>query len=381
MRGRAIAMKARNAEAGREIRIFSDRTNAAGDNGEALFRYVCSMEHSDKRKNYFLIDKASPDNKRVKKLGSVLNPGSNKYKILFLASDKIISAHADRWVIDAFFDDMEYVKDLYTFQFVFLQHGVIQNDLSSWLCRSNKNIKLFITSCIREYESIIDGNYNYEEDQVKLTGLPRYDRLVDQHHKKVAIMPTWRKNLASNAIPGTSVRPYSTEFKDSSYCKFYNRLINDSRVICAMKKKGYVGEFYTHPCFARQMSDFKGNDTIVVPDTLADYNQVFRESELLITDYSSTAFDFVYMKKPVIYTQFDRDTFFQVHTSSEGYFSYEDDGFGPVCLDYESAVETIVEYISNDCTMKTQYVNRVEDFFYYTDRNNCKRVLEAIDAL
>lgn len=381
MRMRAIVMKTRNAVTGREIRIFSDRTIVAGDNGEALFRYVCNMEPSGKNRNYFLIDKNSTDYKRIKKLGSVLNPGSSKYKILFLASDKIISAHADQWVIDAFLDDMKYVKDLYTFQYVFLQHGIIQDDLSSWLRRFNKNIKLFVTTCPREYESIIDGNYHYGKDRVKMLGLPRYDRLIDQHQKKIAIMPTWRKNLASNAIPGTSIRPYSTEFKDSSYCKFYNRLINDSRIIHTMNEKGYVGEFYIHPAFTYQMSDFKGNDTIVVSDTLADYNRVLRESGLLITDYSSTAFDFAYMEKPIIYTQFDRDTILQDHIFSEGYFSYEDDGFGPVCLDYESAVESIVEYIRNDCSMEIQYADRVEEFFYYNDRNNCKRVLEAINAL
>ncbi|MDT9414117.1 CDP-glycerol glycerophosphotransferase family protein [Escherichia coli] len=36
----------------------------------------------------------------------------------------------------------------------------------------------------------------------------------------------------------------------------------------------------------------------------------FKDADLLITDYSSVAFDIAYMKKPIIYFQFDSDTFF-----------------------------------------------------------------------
>ncbi|MEX6101942.1 CDP-glycerol glycerophosphotransferase family protein [Mammaliicoccus sciuri] len=37
------------------------------------------------------------------------------------------------------------------------------------------------------------------------------------------------------------------------------------------------------------------------------FNYLFKESKLMITDYSSVAFDFSFLEKPVIYYQFDRD--------------------------------------------------------------------------
>ena len=57
-------------------------------------------------------------------------------------------------------------------------------------------------------------------------------------------------------------------------------------------------------------------------------------------------------------------------------FEYETDGFGPVCYDLDSAVNELVELIDNDC--KNKYIDRVENFFVNIDKNNSKRVLDAI---
>ena len=89
-------------------------------------------------------------------------------------------------------------------------------------------------------------------------------------------------------------------------------------------------------------------------------------------------FDFAYLKKPVIYTQFDLDTFYAEHLYEKGYFDYERDGFGPVCFDYESSVNEIVKYIQNDCKMEDKYIQRINRFYTFTDKNNCKRVYDEI---
>ena len=125
------------------------------------------------------------------------------------------------------------------------------------------------------------------------------------------------------------------------------------------------------------MNDFKENRLIEVKENI-DYQGTFSESSLLITDYSSVAFDFAYLKKPIIYTQFDIDTFFEGQVYDKGYFEYERDGFGPVCYDYETTVKTIIEYIEKDCVIEDKYIKRINDFYAYNDKNNCKRVYEEI---
>ena len=53
-------------------------------------------------------------------------------------------------------------------------------------------------------------------------------------------------------------------------------------------------------------------------------------------------------------------------------------GFGEVIKSEENLVEKIKYYLENDCEMEETYRNRVEDFFKYTDKNNCRRVYEWI---
>lgn len=365
----------------KEIWIISDRTHIADDNGEHFFKYLMDIEANKKYNIYFLLSKKSKDYKRLKSYGIVLEPNSIKYKILFLLSSKIISAQADDWVINPFIDNRIYMKDLYNFKYVFLQHGIIKDNLSRWLNKHNKNIKIFITSSIREKQAIITGDYGYTNEEVKLTGIARFDKLINKEKKIIVFLPTWRKKIAGKIIPGSSKREYSHIFKQTEYFKFYNNLINDKRLLNEMKKNGYKGEFYVHPSLYMQSKDFEGNNTIKVGEKIADYQKIIKESALLITDYSSVAFDFAYMKKPIIYTQFDKNTFYADHLSTTGYFTEEKDGFGPVVYDYETSIKEIIKKIKCDCKNEKYYIKKVDKFYKYFDKNNCKRIYEEIKRI
>ena len=108
-----------------------------------------------------------------------------------------------------------------------------------------------------------------------------------------------------------------------------------------------------------QIKDFQDNDTICLVRDGIDYQEEFQKNALLITDFSSVAFDFAYLKKPVIYAQFDRDTFFQGQVYDKGYFDYERDAFGPVCYDYEATVHTIIRYVENGCRLDRMAVQNI----------------------
>ena len=198
-------------------------------------------------------------------------------------------------------------------------------------------------------------------------------------------MPTWRRNLANLSDEKTFERTYDTEFKTTSYFKFYNQLINDERLLKALRDNGFTGVFVPHPSHIAQVEDYKGNDLISIVDH-CEYYKVINESSLLITDYSSISIDFAYLNKPIIYAQFDKDEFYNNDLSKydpikEGYFDYERDGFGPVLYDYDSVVSRIIEMIENGCQQEPEYENRVNNFFAYRDNNNCKRVYDAIQNM
>ena len=136
-----------------------------------------------------------------------------------------------------------------------------------------------------------------------------------------------------------------------------------------------------HPSHIAQAIDYDKNDIIKVATEIPDYQEIFNSSSLMISDYSSVAIDFAFLKKPVIYYQFDKEGFFKQHTYTKGYYDYDKDGFGPVIIDHEKCIDAIIEYMEQDCKMEKQYLERVDKFFKYNDNNNCKRTHEAILSL
>lgn len=369
----------------RQIWLLMDRPNSAGDNADYVFRYVNKLK-GRKPRTYFALSKSDKRYYDLKKIGKIVEFGGFNHGLIYLLCSNIVSSHFDEYLVDHFGEDGDYFRDIYKHKFCYLGHGVLTGDLSKSLHRFRKNIDLLAVASTRERESIISNrNYGYGDNQVEVTGYPRFDGLTSGARGKVIFAPSWRLYLASaqgliNGIPNGK-RDYNKEFKKSEFYRFYDRLINDTRIIEMFKEYGLHGEFYIHPNHRAQWVDFTPNELIKIMQPPHDYEAAFREGNLLVTDYSGVAFDFAYMKKPVIYAQFDKKEFYSRHTYSPSDFSFEDDGFGPVAYDYEETVKQIVLNVRKHCIMSPSYCQRVDRFFYYSDRNNSKRVYEAVKKI
>ena len=361
--------------------LISDRAASAGDNGEAFFRYV--------RKNHpeidarFVISKNSSDYARMKQIGPVLAKDSYIHKIYHLLSDFLISSHAEADVYNPFIGYSEPYRDyLANSRFVFLQHGITQNDLSGWLDRYKKNIRGFVVAAQPEMESILRYPYHYPESCIWLTGFARFDRLFDAQERQITIMPTWRKYLFGTLSRNTKVWSLGNSFHQSEYLDFYNHLINHPRLLDAAKRMNYRIVFLPHPNLQDYLDAFQHNEQVTFLGKETAYRDIYAKSALVVTDYSSAVFDFAYLRKPVIYTQFDKQEFFSgSHTVREGYFDYERDGFGEVTYSLEDTVDVLIEYMENSCQMKEEYRNRADAFFAFSDTDNCRRIFEKIEEL
>ena len=364
------------------IWLISDRTYQAGDNGEALFSYLMGHPVSGV-KVYFLLEEDSPDFERMKKIGPVIPYFSEEHKKLYFSAEKLISSSADDPVLHPFKEEEKFVNGFAMPDIVFLQHGVIKNDLSGWLRRWNKNIKLFCTAAPKERDSIIENEkYGYSDKEIKLTGLARHDKLIlseGRSQKRLLIAPTWRQWLSAPIISGTGIRAYSPKLKDSDYFKFYDRLLNDTDIAQALEKEEYTAHFLLHPAFINNIEDFSSSYCEIM--TEYNYSQEFLQSAFMLTDYSSVVFDFAILKRPVLYAQFDREEFMDRHLYSgggrEGYFDDITDGFGPVCETYEKMKEELIKMIDNP-VMEQKYKDRVDSFFGPLDGHACERIVQAI---
>ena len=364
----------------KKIILFCDREFMARDSGEVLFRYF-NLHNDDKRiKSYFIIGGNYDDYERMKQFGNVVKYHSLKYKLLFLHSKFIISSHADGYVNNAFGKARKYYIDLFRFKYIYLTHGILLHDSSHWLNRVNKNFARNVVSSPLEFESIVTGNYYFEERQLIKTGMPRYDNYsnlnIDEENK-ILFMPTWRSTLTGSVIPGTQRRNYNPEFKNSEYFIFYEKLLNDERLLKKLEEKGMKIKFCIHPSFRAQFDDFEGNEFVEFAiDVDSQYETL--SSKCLVTDYSSAACDFAYLNKPVVYANFDLDHIYDVHYYNKGYFDYDDNGFGPNCKTLDETIEELIKLMDNGFEVEAKYQQRMEEFFFYRDASNSERVYNEL---
>ncbi len=364
----------------KQIWLLIDRTIMAGDNAEALFRYI--HDHPlPNVKPYFLLNADSPDFERMKQYGNVVAFGSPKHIKLQILADKIISSAGDGYIFSRLLKEDFLLRGFQHWKIVFLQHGITKDDMSRWLNRYSKNIALFLTASPYERDSIVNTPaYSYAPEQVPLTGFPRHDRLFEAAHatqveKKIAIIPTWREDLAGKSDPHTGKRAENPGFENTDYYAFYQSLINDERLVRTATEKGFKISFLIHPALSQEAHKFHSDFAHV--ETEYRYTDEFTRSAILVTDFSSVAFDFALLKKPLIYSQFDADKFYARHGWDPSYFSYEDNGFGDVTYDLDSTVDALCALMENP-VMPEKYQKRVDDFFYQPETSRCEAVIDAI---
>ena len=352
----------------KKIWFYMDRPDESDDNGLALFKY--SMKQNEKIDKYFILDSHNKEFDNIKKIGKVIPYKSIKHRILGLFVENIITSHPDNEIIYPFWGGYPFFAGLLKSNNIFLQHGILKDDISSWLNKSNMNLSFFLVSSAKEYESIFTYPYNYDKNVVQLLGLPRYDTLENQKDKKqIIIMPSWRRNLDHK----------SNEYvKNNEFFKKFNSLINNERLIEKARENNYEIIFRPHPKVYAYIGLFDRNDYVKIDYDKERYQTLFNNGSLMITDYSSVSFDFAYLYKPVLYYQYGDDYHFDIEDS---YFDYETMGFGEVVKTEEELVDLTIKYIEKNCELDDEYAKRISDFFIFTDKNNCKRVHDKIKEM
>jgi CDP-glycerol glycerophosphotransferase (TagB/SpsB family) len=243
----------------------------------------------------------------------------------------------------------------------------------------NKEVASHIDAIINDFNcSGIDFTkpiYGYYDKSIlRLTGIPRYDGLINKDKRQILITPTWRSYIAMPAMMGKT-RPYNPSFKDTDYFKIYSSLLKDEKLLKTAKETGYKLIYLLHPVITAQACDYEQSEEIelLTADTI-NYEQILTESSLMVTDYSGVQFDFAYMRKPVVYYHPPK---LPPHYKEGGFF-YDTMGFGEICTEHKELVDVLCEYMKNNCQVTPKYRERQDDFFAFSDNDSCKRIYDDI---
>ncbi len=374
---RRLAASRRVRDQFQDAWLFMDRDVHAGDNAEHLYRWVTS--HHPEVNAWFVLSEESPDWSRLAAEGfRMVAHGSKKHQLLAAHATRLISSHLDWYVLEPFQRKTFPTQDL---RLVWLQHGVTQNDLSRWI--NGKPIALMCAATEREFQSLVaDGTpYNYTTREVKLTGFPRYDRLgtlAGTPVRRLLVAPTWRRFLVKPDMPPEH---RVAEFKESVYARAWEDLLGDVRLRDLCEQHGLTLTFMPHPNMAEFLGEFSlPTHCEVYGYADADIQRMMAESALLVTDYSSLAFDMAYLERPTAYFQFDAHEHFSgVHPYRRGYWSYTADGFGPVVSDADDLLAHLGTMLADGCG--DDHRERIRQAFPTRDGGASQRVFDEIQRL
>lgn len=366
--------------------LLIDRDTQAQDNAEHLYRYL--REHQPQVNAWFVVSRQSNDWVRLRNEGfRLIDHGSRQHKIALLNCAHLLSSQID-WYITSPLPAWRYgAKNVNKWHYTFLQHGVTKDDLSIWI--NTKPISLMITATPDEHESIVGHGspYVFSEREIRMTGFPRHDRLLKLAYQRrsrdearlLLIMPTWRRELLLDSKGGND-RELRHDFWESSYAVHWRSVLESERLHTLAAAKGWDIAFVPHPNMQSYLDESPLPEHVRVHRFRdIDIQQMLANAGALVTDYSSMGFEMAYLERPVVYFQFDQDTFFSgTHAYRQGTWSYERDGFGPVTVDGGSAIEQIAAVIERDGKAEPLYADRMRDTFPFRDGFCSQRTYEAV---
>jgi len=365
--------------------ILADHPARADDNGEHFYRYL-RQEHPAINA-FFLLKRSSPDWDRLVDAGfRLIEYRSQEAVNITLNAKYIISSHIDAGIYDPVSRQRFGPSPA---RRIFLQHGMVMNDLSRWL--NTKGLALMISSSPYEYEHFAgDGStYKFTRKEVVLTGLPRHDALVRAkssfagQRRYLSFIPTWRQGLVSEMkrAVGRDVRRKILESSD--FFISWKKLVNNERLIELCSRENLEITFVLHDHFAPYSDLFDFGPRVKIMSFKNVRVQDFLiNNRAVITDYSSIATEAAISGSPVAYYQFDKESIYGAgHTFSRGWFDYTRNGFGPVHTESIQVVDWLEHLISMNWVPSSKYMSRLHETLPYLDGRACERVFEAIGRL
>ena len=231
-----------------------------------------------------------------------------------------------------------------------------------------------------EAESSIHNRQWYvPKEKIALAGLARYDRLdtikkvIFPNGLSILYMPTWREwNTKKISLANTD---FFTQIKS---------FLVDSALDDFLFERGITLNIYVHMWMREFFTEFKKNFSLKstgILDQGADLQKVLAMSSLFITDYSSVAWDFLYLDRPVLFYQFDIEKYID---KTGAYIDMKKDLFGPAAYCPKEAAEWVKYFVENDYSAELfrQKMDAGKKYaFTYCDGNNCSRISAEIKKM
>lgn len=361
----------------KEVWLYYDCKGVRKDNG--YYQFIHDLEKKDGIKRYFITTHSKREIKEIfnsKQRRHLIKFKSIKHKLYYLYANKIITAYIEQNNCSPFTKKsfLNYIDVSKNPEIIYLQHGVLHAHMPWKYSIDRLLIDKEVISTTFEKNNLIE-NYSFTEHNLIESGMPRYDYISQDKKAKNVILfaPSWRNYLIGKQ--GNEWVANDELFLESSFYKETQNFLNSDALKELLKKYNYILDFKLHPIFKRYEHHYNIENNNVIFST-GKYNN--DDYKVFITDYSNFVFDFVYLKRAIIYFFPDYDMF------KAGLNSYREldlpfeKGFGELCITSEQLLKRLEFILKNNGNDEKKYKDRSENFFLYYDNNQCERIYNEI---
>lgn len=346
----------------RPIVVFEKNSRRYEESGRAVFEAL--VDRGDSRVRFFVADGCwDTDAVDSRYSDRFVSTHTFRHYFLFFKSRCFIGTEALSHAVELRCQSLlVYNKTIDSrSDYVFLQHGVMymvsldSPQRSSFQRGYLPPRSSVVVSSELERRHFVDLA-GYDPKDLIVCGLPKYDlSWMDESADKILIMPTWRFwefNQARN------------DFSQTGYARMIERIV--AAVPQHLTDKIVIAP---HPLMAS--SSFADGDASV------SYDVLLRSVRMLVTDYSSIAYDAFYRGANVVFYWEELDECMEQYGPPSHLMLDEESAFGDVCRTCDDLAESIHRLYG--ATQPRAYVERYRAIVEFHDGKNTERLLDELD--
>ena len=229
-----------------------------------------------------------------------------------------------------------------------------------------------ITASSQEVKEKFISAFRSNDKSVTVTGYPRYDIILSSNLNRINSID----ELSSSFLEERIIL-YAPTFRDGNPDFNYLDNLNLSNLNKMMEKYNTKFIIKLHPKINVSiplLTDFENVTSLVNQNV--DINILLKQSEILLTDYSSIFIDYLLLNKPIIFTPFDLNNFYK--SSRELYYDYNEITPGVKCNDWNEVLEEIQMILDGVDNYISQRELIRSKFHTFSDTENCARIINRI---
>jgi CDP-glycerol glycerophosphotransferase (TagB/SpsB family) len=275
-----------------------------------------------------------------------------------------------------YMDIQKIVSRVNYLKYLFITHAIgyfKTNVISVQFNNLRKDKRNIIISSPFEYEKY-KNQLKYSDSYMYKAGLPRYDRLN-----------SIQRNVSENKciLISFTYRKYNNDvYQKSLFKKNLETLLNDTSLISFFKSQNidiiYIQHHYD---FLRKRPFNQSNFQFIKYRNQSFLSHYIEQCSLLITDFSTICFDFMFLNKPVLFYLIDIKD--KINFEEKVYMKNDNNNniyFGNVFSDLKPLIKKIQNYTINDFNIENELKKKYESMFYYKT-NITERIVQIINNI